>query len=81
MKMPFGKHKGVELEEIIQEHTGYFIWLSELDNLQDPLASEVKRLAKLKTTKECVKAHKMDQAQENDAYYDYIRMDREWQWK
>lgn len=29
MKMPFGKHKGIELDEIIEEFPEYIVWLGE----------------------------------------------------
>ncbi len=29
MKMPFGKHKGLELEDLAKDHPGYVVWLAE----------------------------------------------------
>lgn len=44
MKMPFGRHKGKELEKIIEEDTGYFIWLTNIE-LHGKLKEEVEKLA------------------------------------
>lgn len=70
MKMPFGKYKGIELEDIIEEDMGYFIWLTGID-LKSQLKDEVTRLER---------EYEAD-LREYEDYFDYITMDRDWQWK
>jgi len=65
MKMPFGKYKEKEIKEIIDEDISYFIWLSKLDNLKDPLKTEIVRLKKLKRTKSAIEEYETDQYEEN----------------
>jgi uncharacterized protein (DUF3820 family) len=69
MKMPFGKYKGLELEEIINEDPGYWVWLSGLDNIKGPLKSELIRLNKLKNTKSVIEMYETDQHEMNEMYY------------
>ena len=66
MKMPFGKYKEKEIKEIIDEDISYFIWLSKLDNLKDPLKTEIARLKKLKRTKSAIEEYETDQYEENN---------------
>ena len=40
MNMPFGKHKGMPLEELPDD---YLVWLSDRDNLYPPLRAAVDR--------------------------------------
>ena len=63
--MPFGKYKEKEIKEIIDEDISYFIWLSKLDNLKDPLKTEIVRLKKLKRTKSAIEEYETDQYEEN----------------
>ena len=44
MNMPFGKYKGHDLEDIIEGHTAYFIWLTSIE-LTGKLKEEVERLS------------------------------------
>jgi hypothetical protein len=37
MKMPFGKHKGIELEELAKKHPSYVVWLAEKCELHGDL--------------------------------------------
>ena len=37
MKMPFGKHKGKKLEEILAKHPQYIMWLAENCELKGEL--------------------------------------------
>ena len=48
----FGKHKGQTLEYIYDEDNDYFEWLETLDNLNDKLKNEIKRVRKLKEDQE-----------------------------
>jgi len=37
MKMPFGKHKGLELEELAEDYPDYVVWLAEKCDLHGDL--------------------------------------------
>lgn len=39
--MPFGKHKGMTLDEIAEEHPDYLEWLLENTELREPLKSQI----------------------------------------
>jgi len=71
MKMPFGKHKDKEIQDIIKEDIGYFIWLSNLEDLKEPLKNEINILKKLKKTKSAILEYEIDQYEENEYYIDY----------
>ena len=71
MKMPFGKHKDKEIKDIIKEDIGYFIWLSNLEDLKEPLKNEINILKKLKKTKSAILEYEIDQYEENEYYIDY----------
>jgi uncharacterized protein (DUF3820 family) len=41
MKMPFGKHKGKKIEEIVESHPNYIKWLAENCELKGELAKVI----------------------------------------
>lgn len=42
--MPFGKHRGKTLGQILDDDAAYLDWLVGLDNLREPLKSEVEQM-------------------------------------
>jgi uncharacterized protein (DUF3820 family) len=63
MKMPFGKFRGLDLTDIAEEHTGYFIWLTTIE-LTGELKKEVEQLNLV--YKQEIEAH----IQDSQLYYD-----------
>jgi uncharacterized protein (DUF3820 family) len=41
MKMPFGKYKGKEIDEIIDNHPSYIVWLHDNCDITGPLGKRV----------------------------------------
>jgi hypothetical protein len=80
MKMPFGKHKGKDINFLLEFETGYFIWLTTIE-LKGDLAEYVKAKANSRQGRDAIKEYYNDKDSQNDAYQDYIIMDKDWQWK
>lgn len=62
MKMPFGKYKGLELDEIIEEFPEYIVWLGENCELRGELKDIVE-----KNYKQCLK--EKEYQDDADDYY------------
>ena len=55
IRVPFGKHKGKRLGDLLDEDPAYLDWLSGLEDLREPMASAVAEI-------NCKYADKIEQA-------------------
>ena len=86
IKLPFGKYKGIPVQDLLDEDMDYFIWLTTIE-LRGKLKEEVDKLKE--EFKDEIKAHELDIYKDGyedgmeytDPHDDYKTMDDNWRWK